>query len=178
MSENLREYRRGLALYVLASQKQPLTAADLVEAMNTTAMNEGHPEDCWRSFDAPGAIGVLRALENARLVEQGEKAWDGRAGRETPTWRYALGPVAAQKVRLPEPPPARPARAVAAAATPEDPYAGLDRRQLYAMLEVGDMAMAELARLQAEGFASLQRSLQVNARIRLRLAEVGLGVDA
>lgn len=172
MSTGMREYRRGLALYVVAHSREPLTAGEVAEAMGTTAMGEGHPSSCWQDLEAPAALGMLRALENAGLVEQtGDTKRDSRSGRTPPTWRYAMGSVAAKRVLLPEPPaPSPAARALAAQApAPADasPYAGMTRQELYAVLEVSDLYTTACAQF-------MQQVADLNSRARRILAAAGL----
>lgn len=171
MSENMREYRRGLALYVVAHGAEPLTAAEIAEAMGEMAMSEGHPPACWASLDGPAVLGILRALENSGLVEQGTATKRHRAGREAPTWRYSLGAVAAKKVQLPDPPQPNLAELSARAQrAPADdsPYSGMTRQQLYAVLEVSDLYVAQCAQF-------MQQVHATNSRARRILAAAGLG---
>lgn len=176
MSESLREYRRGLALYALAHAKSPMTAAETAAAMGELAMGEGHPPACWSNLDAPTVLGILRSLENAGLVIQSdERRRDTRNGRPAPTWDF-VGTAAARKaVSMPEPPPkGAPRRALDQAPASGGDYHDLTRPQLYALLEVGDLALQELARMQQEGLQTLQRASEFNGRIRQKLVSAGL----
>lgn len=167
----MREYRRGLALFAVAHGKEPMTAAEIAEAMGELAMNDGHPKACWSGLDAPAVVGILRSLENAGLVEQAPETKRHRAGRQAPTWRYSLGAAAAKKVQMPEPPPrdAAPSPATRALhAEDESPYSGMTRQQLYAVLEVSDLYVAQCAQF-------MQQVNATNSRARRILADVGLG---
>lgn len=171
MSENLREYHRGLALYVVAHSQSPLTAAEVAEHMGTLAMSEGHPRACFEAISAPTVLGWLRALENAGLVGQGElPKRDTRNGRTSPTWRYSLGTLAAKKVQIPDAPPkGAPARApMDPPPADESPYAGMTRQQLYAVLEVSDLYATQCAQF-------MQSLHDLNSRARRVLAAAGLG---
>ncbi|WP_202842025.1 MarR family transcriptional regulator [Luteimonas saliphila] len=172
MNENMRTYRRELALYALANSTEPMMSAELAEFMCTLAEGEEHAAHCTQGLDAAAVAGVLKRLENEGLVVQGEPKRDKRAGVPRPSWRYALGPAEAKRVTLPEPPP-RGSRT----ATPEpapNPYDDLSKPQLYALLEAGDAALLELARAQQESLQTLQRTADVCSRIRQRLVAAGL----
>jgi len=176
MSENLRDYRRGLALHALAHGAEPMTASELAEAMGSMSMAEGHPATCWRGIDGPSTLGLLRALENAGLVEQtGETKRDSRSGRAPPTWRYAPGGAPAKQVPLPHPPADLAAQSLQAQA-PDDHarYGDLTRPQLYALLEVGDMALLEVARMAQESIQGLNRVADFAGRVRHKLVAAGL----
>ena len=172
MSENLREYHRGLTLYAVAHCKAPMTAAEIAESMGALAMNEGHPRTCFEGIAGPTVLGWLRALENAGLVEQtGTTKRDTRRGSNVPTWCYSLDAAAARKVSMPEPPP-KGAAARAATDLPaladDSPYAGMTRQQLYAVLEASDVYVAGLAQF-------VQHVNDLNSRARRILAAAGLG---
>ncbi len=162
----IRDYRRELVLYVLA-HTQSGTAAELAAKAQGSAEAEGHPRRLWQGLIPTEVAGILRVLVNQRVAVRAGEQREGRSGLDRPVWRYALSREAAQRVEMPEPP-------VDAAASDASPYAGMTRTQLYALLEVGDIAMAELSRLQQEFMSTLQQSMRVNARMRQRLAEVGL----
>jgi hypothetical protein len=186
MSENLRIYRRELALYALAKSIEPLMASELVELMRSLSESEAHPEHCMKALDTLTVSGVLKRLENEALAEQSGTKRDRRAGADRPAWRYSLGRAAAQKVSMPDPPPPPSTTQMLPPPLPrteptlaqewdESRYDNLTRSQLYALLEVGDMALMELARLQQESLLSLQRAAALTGRIRTRLVEAGLG---
>lgn len=176
MNLTMREYRRELALYVVAHAKEPMTAGEVAEVMGSTAMAEGHPQACWDGLDGNAALGYLRALENAGLVKQtGETKRDSRSGRQPPTWCYA--PARARTVQLPEAPrrmldrddpPAVPSPASAARDEASSPYAGMSRKQLLTVLEVSDLYTTAC-------YQFLQQITVLNGKARTMLAEVGLG---
>lgn len=175
MTENTREYRRGLALAALAAAPEPLTAAELAEWMRTLAKAEGHPSALWSSLNGLDAAGTLRILENAGQAQQHGEKHVPKQARSAPTWRHSLSKEEARAVPMPDPP--APPAPEGMSALPDTRYAALSRPQLYAMLEVGDLAMGELARLQQEvlrGMETLQQSAAVNARMRRILVEAGL----
>ena len=176
MKAGMREYRRDLALYTLARAREPMTAAEVAEAMGTAAMSDGHPRECWLDIDAPSVTGVLRTLANAGQVEQaGESKPDRRNGRDAPTWRCALSVNAAKLVLMPVPPsrdddaPGAPALP----ALPPSPYDGMTRKELYAVLEVSDLYTTACAQF-------MQQVADLNSRARRILANAGLsdGGDA
>lgn len=176
MSRNLRVYRRDLALYALAGSSEPLMASELADYMVELTRSEAHPDHCRSGIDSATASGVLRSLSNEKLVVQDGEKTDRRAGRPAPTWKYAMGKEAAKRVRMPEPPPsgAPLTSQLRGQEQKEDPYEGLNRTQMYALLEVGDMAIQELARLQQESMQILQRTSEFASRVRLKLVAAGL----
>ena len=86
MSENLREYRRALALFCLQEANTPTTAGDLMEVMGVYSLSEQHPVRCYRGMDARTVSGVLQSLKREGLVQQTDRQHNGQYGRDEPCW--------------------------------------------------------------------------------------------
>ncbi len=86
MSENLREYRRALALFCLQEANTPTTAGDLLEAMGVHALAEQHPPRCYRGMDGRAVSGILQSLKREGLVRQADREHNGSYGRDEPRW--------------------------------------------------------------------------------------------
>lgn len=183
MSTALREYRRALALAAMDHATEPVTAGELTEMMGLYAQAEGHPPHCWRSLNGSEVSGVLRTLEGDGSVVRAGGRRDGRAGRDAPLWRlsgHMRGEVShvmampsvddldEEEEELPLQASAPPASVPPAPAEEPSPYGGMNRLQLYALLEVGD----RLAGVQARHMRELQ---DTTSWARAKLAEVGLG---
>lgn len=170
MREARRDYLRDFAVAILHQAGKPLTAGEVVEHMVVLATAEGHPEKFWRGCDASAMFGHLRALEADGIVERNGTKPDGRAGRPSPAWQPTAPRIPNASIPFP------PEEDEAAAETPQaeppvDPYAGLNKTQLFTLLAVHD----ELAALTARHMRELR---DWNECARRTLAAVGLGASA
>lgn len=164
----MQDYHRGLALAALHRWERPATAGDVAEHMGALALAEGHPKAYWVAINAQVAAGAIKALEGLRQVERGADVRNARAGRPEPTWQVIGNRNASYPIPHPQDDaPPEPAK-------PENPYVGMSKPQLYALLGVHDRYAGFFAanlRLFAGFTDELQR---LAADARRDLASVGL----
>lgn len=154
-AEQLKQYHRQLALYCLQSVGEPLTAAEVAELMQTTALNSMHADQCWQRIDAGKAAGTLKALFNAGSVLEAPPVRNARQGRDQARW--AQNPDS-ERAELPECPGEAPQATVAQPGLPEvlapsigaDPYSHMSRTQLVALVTAQDELDALLNRFTGE----------------------------
>ncbi|MEN5117480.1 hypothetical protein ABE488_09125 [Luteimonas sp. TWI662] len=172
MSDDLREYRRELALYCITRETRPVSAADLAETMGTLAMREGHPKACFARLDGVEVAGILRALRNTGHVRSAGAVHSSAQGREVPVWLKADGQ---ERSPMPLPPDDEPA-----ASRAPSPAAGALDDRTEAMLAVGDMTAAFYAQQRAEREAfereQLRKHMEFTARARDTLVRAGVEV--
>ena len=159
--ESLLRYRREFVRAVLTRcpPRQGMNVGEIAEAIQTLAMAEGHPRECWATTDAGVVTGVITSL----LAEGVIRVSSIGAGTKRDTIVYWLPHPICGFNGIPEPPNQD-------EEDEEEPRVDLDkleRRQVRALLEVGD----EVSELMAE---FQQKMNDMRERIRARLAEVGL----
>ncbi len=150
--ESLKRYRREFVMSVLGQTVGAMNAAEIAEVIQSQAMMAGHPKECWGSTDAATVAGVLKALADEGIVV--------RIGMVGTRSTYKLNGNDFEYPKVPTPPTDDEDVA-------EFDYDQLDKRQVRALLEVGDEVSALMAKFQAE-------MQQMREHIRARLAEVGL----
>lgn len=159
--ESLLRYRREFIRAVLTLNRRGpgMDASEIAEAIQTLAMHEGHPRECWVSTDANAVGWVITSL----LAENVIRAMSIRANPHRKAIVYSLASSSHQFNGIPVAPDPD-------EEDEEEPRVDLDkleRRQVRALLEVGD----EVSELMAE---FQQKMNDMRERIRARLAEVGL----
>lgn len=166
MKEQIRQYRRDLALAVLSNQSGPISAAQVCQSMEALSRAELHPEACWRGLDAPEVAGILRSLEAQGQVEKEEGAHHNtRHGRPEPGWE-----LAAPNGDYPVPPEPDLRPRAAAAQAPADEFSGLSRAELVALLTANNDLLLTVSKF-------LEDISAAKIRARQQLAAAGL-VDA
>jgi hypothetical protein len=80
-------YRQQLALFCLATNGEPCTSADLLEAMGTAAQGAGHAREAWIDFSPARIARDLQLLEQRNLVVRSEPRFNTRRSRDEPTWQ-------------------------------------------------------------------------------------------
>ncbi|MGH8028036.1 MAG: hypothetical protein ACREO0_15055 [Pseudoxanthomonas sp.] len=164
---DLKQYHRALALYCLQTASEPMTAGDCAELMQTTAMGAMHADPCWKRIDAGKVAGTLKALTNQGFVMKAPQAKNARAGRMQERW---VIDAATPRQALPDCPDFAPPATPKAAPVAADPYDGLSRAQLLALLQVhGDIAEC-IARFKAELASIENRALGLLAAAGLEPA--------
>ncbi|KLJ02839.1 hypothetical protein [Luteimonas sp. FCS-9] len=173
MSEDLREYRRELALYCITRETRPVSAADLAETMGTLAMREGHPKACFARLDGVEVAGILRVLRSTGRVVNTAAIHSSAHARSVPMWRAADGEERSPMPLPPDDEDLAPSPRVSAPA--------VDLRT-EAMLTVGDMTAAFLAQQRADREAfereQLRKHMEFTARARDTLARAGVEVPS
>jgi hypothetical protein len=165
-----RDYHREMTLAVLHRLDEPCTSEDLVEHIGALAQTEQHPRKFWGEISSSAVAGNLRALENqGRAVKMPQGKADGRHGRPTPLWTYAV--PRDPKYPIPDPPseePPVPPGAPQAQVGATSAYDAYSRAELLILLEHSDEIMGHLARF----ITDVRES---NRRHRDRLINMGGG---
>ena len=181
MSEDLRSYRRALALYCLAGPKKTcpsMTAGELSELMRTTAEAYDHSRACYADISPAVVAGYLATLERQKQVQRAGERHNTRHGRAEPLWQRSG--FDGELEPMPDPPgwedPEQEPEAPAHGATLD--YARLDRRQLEAVASAQDVLLVALSHHVVDPRRSLAHLEPARAQAREILRAAGLEAEA